>query len=75
MNSREEEKKSIERVERAFRARMNAFEKLNTQFYPKGNGIVNIDALDEFEATETEFKDADQEMTAIAEQIRNGTRK
>lgn len=75
MISREDEQKSIERMESAFRARMDALTRMNNQFYPNGNGIITDDVLNEFEAAEAEFISANEEMNVITEQIRNGNRK
>ena len=74
MTTREVESKSIERVERAFRARMDAFLKMNTQFYPSGSGEVSDEALNEFDSADAEWKSAISEMDRMAAEIRSGAR-
>jgi hypothetical protein len=75
MTSRDDEQRSIERMERAFKNRQSAFIKMRNEFYPYGIGVVGEDVIAEFDSADSEFRDAQKEMDTIAEQIRNGTRK
>lgn len=72
---RAEEQAAIEREHLAFERKQAAWSAVHRQFLPFGNGAPTGDAMDEFEAAEAEWREAQADMVRIAEEIRSGKRR
>jgi len=66
------EKAALDRLERACQRRQNAFISLNGQWLPHGCEVPPPTALYETDVAEAEVREAQAEVSRIAEEIRAG---
>lgn len=75
VRQRAEEQAAIERERRAFESRQKAYLNLVRQFRPSGNGNPSQQDLDELDAADAVWKEANAEVERIGEEIRSGKRR
>ncbi|HEM7873901.1 TPA: hypothetical protein U2L31_000214 [Burkholderia contaminans] len=72
---RAEEQAALERERQVFERRQKAFINVTKQFLPHGTGNPSTDDLNELDAADAEWREADAEMRRIGEEIRTGKRR
>lgn len=70
LQNRNEEYRALLRMDQAFHRRQEAMLAMNEQWFPRGSGLPFEDSLNEFDAAEKEFRDAQAECDRIAKEIR-----
>ncbi len=74
LRKRNEEHRSLVRLEEAFQRKQAAYFELNGQWLPRGNGLPTNESISELEAAEEEFRAAQAEVDRITHEIRAGKR-
>lgn len=70
----EEERDVIDRLDDAFEQRSLALRDLRDQFLPYGDGILDQQSMDKFDARDREWREAQAEADRIVQEIRSGKR-